>query len=275
MNLNYEEHYSIKDFLINNQEKFEEGLLKEATNVKDKINEIHRIGNINLLGNAHKVVMYIVEDREEDLINFAKYEGIAWAKHSLTLSFKLEWVQAIRRTLWVFLHHYDLLSPSEIDRETFFVQEKKVNVMIDHFFTHFFMAYSKFKDELLEKQRRLVESLSVPIIPIHTDVCVLPLIGELDSLRLTIINEKILTEIGSKSIQTLILDLSGVAPMEEEAVVMISQMIDSVFLMGCKTVITGLRHETVMSLRSPAATFNNQVEYRGTLQLAMKDVSLK
>ncbi len=74
----------------------------------DEINEIHRIGNINLLSNAHKPVLLIVEEREHELISFAKQEGIAWAKYSITIAIKLEWIQAIRRTVWDILYNFDL-----------------------------------------------------------------------------------------------------------------------------------------------------------------------
>lgn len=48
----------------------------------------------------------MLEAREQELRSFAKQEGIAWATHSLTLSFKLEWVQAIRRTIWHFVEDF-------------------------------------------------------------------------------------------------------------------------------------------------------------------------
>src|SRR5690606_8762012 len=97
----------IKAFFDTYREAFEEKLLEEAVNVKDKIDEILQIGNIDLVTNAHKVVGYIVYGQEEELKLFAKQEGIASATHSIGLSFKLEWIQAIRRTLWTFLEQFN------------------------------------------------------------------------------------------------------------------------------------------------------------------------
>ncbi|MCL7749610.1 ATP-binding protein [Halalkalibacter alkaliphilus] len=274
LKLTYEEGFSIKDFLFKNRNEFESRLLEEAINVKDKIEEIHNIGNINLLGNAHKLVLFIVEEREHELVNFAKQEGIAWAKFSLTLAFKLEWVQAIRRTLWDFLYNYDELSDVEENRITFYTQEKQINELLDQFFASFFISYSDYKDGLIEKQRQLVENLSVPIIPISQEVCILPLIGLVDGQRLAIIEDKVLTEIENQSIQTLIVDFSGVTPMEQETVSDLASIIDGIYMMGCKTILTGLRKEVVKNFRNSSATFLHQGEFKGTLQLALDDVLL-
>jgi len=272
LNLIYKDSFSIRDFFLKNRKIFEERLLDEAINVKDKIEEIHKIGNINLLNNAHKLVMFVVEEREHELISFAKQEGIAWAKHSLTLAFKLEWVHAIRRTLWDFLYNYDIKNGSESNRDSFFALEKKINELIDQFFTHFFISYSTYKDELIEKQRTLVENLSVPIIPINKDICILPVIGKIDMIRVHTIQDKVFDEIENQHIQILILDLSGAAPMDGEITRQLLKIIEGISMMGCKTIVTGIRAEIVKSIISSGVGFMNQAEFKGTLQVALNDV---
>src|SRR3954451_8271991 len=90
----------LKIFIQDNGEEFERRLLSEAVNVSGNIKDILNRGNIDLLQNARKLIYYIVDRKEDDLVSFAQQEGVAWAWHSLTLALKLEWVQAIRRTLW-------------------------------------------------------------------------------------------------------------------------------------------------------------------------------
>jgi rsbT co-antagonist protein RsbR len=272
LDLKYQGNWSIKEFILENQMIFEQELLDEAINVKDKIEEIRYIGNINLLNNAQKLVAFIVEKQTEDLVSFANKEGIAWAKYSLTLAFKLEWIHAIRRTLWRFLNQYDLFAEEEVQRETFFDLEKNINDQIDQFLTSFFISYSKYKDELLEKQRQLVENLSVPIIPIKKEIRILPLIGSIDLLRIKTIQEKVLEEIGKHHIQTLIIDLSGIMPMEEETTHDFKKIIEAIAMMGCQTVITGLRTEIVQSLVTFGVDLKEHAEFKGTLQLALNEV---
>ncbi|MRG86295.1 STAS domain-containing protein [Salinibacillus xinjiangensis] len=270
MKLNYTKGQDVKEFLISNRDQFEKNLLTEAVNVREKIDEIHRIGNINLINNAHKLILYIVDQQDEEVKAFAKQEGIAWAKHSLTLTFKLEWVHAIRRTLWNFLYEYDTLAGREITPEDFYNQESKINEQVDQFLNSFFISYSKYKDELIESQRKLVERLSVPIIPITSSVCVLPLIGSIDYYRASAIEEKVLIEISNLSIQTLIMDLSGIYDMEAETISQLLKLLDGISMMGCKPVLTGLRPGLVRKVVEIGG-LEHKAETKGTLQQALAD----
>lgn len=275
MVLTYHEDQDIKAFLKENRDQFEKRLLEEAVNVRDKIDEIRQIGNINLMENAHKLVLYVVEGRGQELVAFANQEGEAWERFSLTLSFKLEWVQAIRRTLWAFLHEYDYLKGKEVHIDQFYAQEKEINQRIDEFLNRFFIAYSKFKDELIESQRKIVENLSAPIIPIDAAISVLPLIGSIDSRRSASITEKVLVEISNKRIQTLIMDLSGVGDMEPYVIDRFFKMIDGIKMMGCKTVITGLRPVLAKKIIGLGVPFGDKAILKGTLQQAIRDYLLK
>ncbi|MUK89878.1 STAS domain-containing protein [Ornithinibacillus sp. L9] len=261
----------IREFLIINRGVFEENLLNEAVNVRDKIDEIHLIGNINLLDNAHKLVLLVVEEDYEEVTNFAKQEGVLWAKFSLTLAFKLEWLQAIRRTLWKFLREYDVLSGNIDVGEHFYDMESKINDSIDMFLNGFFISYSKYKDELIESQRKLVDNLSVPIIPITPSVCILPLIGTIDTYRSQIIEEKVLMEIGKLRIQTLIMDLSGIAEMDSESIKLFLKLLDGISMMGTKSVITGLRPEIVRDIVKLDISFGSKADTKGSLQKALRD----
>lgn len=264
---------SVKEFLLQNRENFEESLLDEAINVRDKIDHIQAVGNINLLDNAHKLVLFIVEERVEELTDFAKQEGIVWAKFQMTLAFKLEWIQAIRRTLWAFLYQYDLKHQNPVDREQFYATERNVNDLIDAFFTSFFISYSKFKDELLDQQRKLVENLSVPVIPINQEICVLPLIGTIDSDRILTIQEKVLQEIERHHIETLIFDLSGITPIDEDITFELQKTIQSISMMGCRTVLTGMRAEIVKGMVNTGGdSLSNYARFKGTLESALDEV---
>lgn len=271
LDLTYEETLSIKEYFLTNKDIFEGRLLEEAFNVKEKIEEIHRIGNINLLSNAHKLVLLIVDEREHELISFAKQEGVAWAKYSLTIAFKLEWIQAIRRTMWDFLYNFDLNKTNNHSSEFYFTLEKNINRQFDQFLNSFFIQYTKYKDELLDNHRKLLQNLSVPIIPISQDISIIPLIGAIDTFRANTIEDKIITEIGTSHIKTLILDLSGVAVMEVEIIQHLLRIINGISMMGCKTVITGLRPEIVKLVINAGISFDHVAELKGTLQIALSD----
>jgi rsbT co-antagonist protein RsbR len=258
----------LKYFFQENKQNFESQLLDQAVTVKDKISDILRVGDIDLINNAHKLVYYMLEGKEQELRSFAKQEGIAWATHSLTLSFKLEWVQAIRRTIWKFIRNFSD-SVSHQSSDEFFQLEKQINNHFDQFLNTFFLDYSSYKDALLTSQRELVQNLSVPIIPITSTICILPLIGSVDSFRNNILEEKVLTEVGRLRIQILIMDLSGIADMESEVIEHLMKTINGSSMMGCRTVITGLRADVVRKMIGLGVTFDKDTKTFGTLQQAL------
>jgi rsbT co-antagonist protein RsbR len=265
----------IKQYIKNHKLAFENQLLGQAVNVRDKIDDILRIGEVDLINNAHILVDYVIDgDKLTELHLFAKQEGIAWATHSVPLSFKLEWVQAIRRTLWNFIQEYNK-EEQNFTIDTIFILEAQFNSQLDNFLNSFFINYSTFKDSLILAQREIVENLSVPIIPITPSICILPLIGAMDSSRATILEEKVLEEINRLHFQTLIIDLSGIASMENIEIEHLMKTIYATSMMGCRTIITGLRPDVVKQLISLGISFDSETKTFGTLQQALDEFLLK
>ncbi len=85
-----------------------------------------------------------------------------------------------------------------------------MNKLIDQFLPYFFISYSRYKDGLLEQQRKMVEKLSIPIIPINKEMSILPPTGEINDLRIAIIQDKVLLAIEGSQIKALIVDLSEI-----------------------------------------------------------------
>jgi anti-anti-sigma regulatory factor len=267
----YNQREKMTDFIRDNKQNFQDKLLSEAVNVASKINDILETGNIDLLKNAQKLALYVVEQKEGPLIAFAQQEGVAWAEHSLTLAFKLEWVQSIRRTLWHFLYQYDRINNQFNSREEFYALEKRINDKIDQFLNTFLISYSKYKDELIASQRELVEHLSVPVIPLSQSIAVLPLIGMIDTYRIQTIEEKVLTAISDLKIQTLIIDLSGAANMEMYVIDHFQKILTGISMMGCKAILTGLRADLVRTMIHSGISFEEKAETKGTLQQTLKE----
>ena len=57
--------------------------------------------------------------------------------------------------------------------------------------------------------------------------------------------------------------------MNKESTVELMKCIDGIAMMGCKTVITGLRKETVREITNTGIEFNKQTETFATLQQAL------
>lgn len=149
--------------------------------------------------------------------------------------------------------------------------EQEVNDQVDQFLNNFFLSYSAYKDQMLMKQRETVEHLSVPIIPVSETVSVLPLIGSIDSFRVEIIEEKVLNEIAATRIQTLVMDLSGVATMEKNVIGDFQKIITGVDMMGCSTILTGLRPDLVKEMVRTGISLKKDAETKGTLRETLKN----
>jgi anti-anti-sigma regulatory factor len=117
----------------------------------------------------------------------------------------------------------------------------------------------------------MVGHLSVPIIPVSTSIAVLPLIGMIDQYRIQTIEEKVLMDISRLKVQTLIIDLSGIADMEMDIIDHFQKVLSGVAMMGCKAVITGLRPELVRRMIHSGISFENKAESRGTLQQTLRE----
>lgn len=260
----------IKNYFNEHGEIFEENLLSQAVNTSGKITEILEKGNIDLLKNARKLIFFIIDQNDKDLIAFAEQEGIAWAGHSLTLSLKLEWVQAIRRTLWQIIGKIDEEKNITGGKKDFYELEEVINEQVDQFLNSFFLSYSKYKDQMLHKQREMVEHLSVPIIPVSETVSVLPLIGTIDSYRIEIIEEKVLNEIANTRFEKLVIDLSGVVIMDLDVIDYFQKVLTGVAMMGCKTILTGLRPDLVRKMVHGGNLLEKDTETRGTLKETLK-----
>ncbi len=276
MELHYKKGMKLSEFLIANQENFEARLFNEAVNMKELIQDIKTIGNIDLLSNAHKLVQLMIANKDMEIVNFAKREGELWARHSsLNLGAKLEWFQAIRRVLWDFLYNYGRLSGETANREEFFALEKQINTGLDMFLRHFFMSYTTFKDELIKQHKELINDLSVPIIPLSSSVSILPLLGPIDTHRAQVIQDKVLAQIGLYQIRTLIIDLSGVAFLDTMVVRHLFKITDGISFMGCRAIVSGIRPEIAGTMVNLGITFDDRVATKGTLQQVLEELGLK
>ncbi|MFB5193224.1 ATP-binding protein [Alicyclobacillus fastidiosus] len=262
---------SIQQFIEVNKEKFRECLVSEQTELTYTIEEVKEIANIDLINNAFNLIYLSLNNRPHEVVTFAKREGKTWAQHSLKLNYKLEWVQTLRKVFWDFFYNYCRIQ-KEHNFEDFFKIERTVNYNLDTFLNHFNISYNQFKDEVLQTQRELVADLSVPIIPLTRTVSILPLIGTIDTCRAQTVQEKVLHQIELLQIETIIIDFSGIPYLDTPVVTHLIRLFDGIELMGCKTVLTGIRAEVANALVEMGVSIRHNVIKKGTLQQALESI---
>ncbi|MEH7126425.1 STAS domain-containing protein [Bacillus sp. JJ1773] len=63
----------------------------------------------------------------------------------------------------------------------------------------------------------------------NREISVLPLIGSINQVRMSTIQDKVFSEIRNGQIQKLIIDLSGVAHMDDEVTAHFKKLIEGIF----------------------------------------------
>jgi rsbT co-antagonist protein RsbR len=96
------------------------------------------------------------------------------------------------------------------------------------------------QQELIEAQKRAIQELSTPVIPIMERIIVMPLIGSIDSLRARDITRSLLAGINQHRAKVVILDVTGVGIMDTGIVNHLNKTIQAARLKGAKTIVTGI-----------------------------------
>ncbi|WP_227396379.1 STAS domain-containing protein [Jeotgalibacillus aurantiacus] len=123
-----------------------------------------------------------------------------------------------------------------------------IDPIIDKAGQEFSLAYIENFRHYLNKAKSSVMEYSVPVVGLNDDVAILPLIGELDDERAKVLKEVALHKCLELRNSTLIFDLSGVPMVDTMVANELSQVIDSLKLIGVKTILTGLRPEIAQAV---------------------------
>jgi rsbT co-antagonist protein RsbR len=96
------------------------------------------------------------------------------------------------------------------------------------------------QQELIEAQKRAIQELSTPVIPIMERIIVMPLIGSIDSMRARDITRTLLAGVNQHRAKVVILDVTGVGIMDTGIVNHLNKTIQAARLKGAKTIVTGI-----------------------------------
>lgn len=109
---------------------------------------------------------------------------------------------------------------------------------------------AELRDSLARQQslNELVSALSLPIIPVRSNVLVAPLVGNLDSLRAQQLIDEVLQQIELRRARAIILDITGVAIVDTQLAHTLLRTADAARLLGAQTVLVGIRPEVAQTL---------------------------
>lgn len=104
------------------------------------------------------------------------------------------------------------------------------------------------KLQTIEQQRGEIEELSAPIIDLWTGILALPLIGRVDAARTARITEALLHRVVETRARWVIVDLTGVAFVDESTAGSLVQLATAAKLIGARCIVTGIRPAIVDAL---------------------------
>lgn len=121
------------------------------------------------------------------------------------------------------------------------------------------------REEAMRAQTETLLSLSTPLIPITDDIVVMPLVGEIEPMRLERVQEMLLDGIVTRGARVAILDVTGVPRVTPMAADEITRIAQSARLLGAEVILTGIRPEVAQMLVSLGQRFSGLSTQR-TLQ---------
>ncbi len=105
--------------------------------------------------------------------------------------------------------------------------------------------------EIVKAQRRAIQELSTPIIPIMDRMIVMPLIGSIDTMRARDIMRTLMVGIREHRAKVVILDITGVPIVDSSVANHLGKTIQAARLKGARTIVTGISDavaETIVDL---------------------------
>jgi rsbT co-antagonist protein RsbR len=127
--------------------------------------------------------------------------------------------------------------------------------------------------DLIEKQQKVIRDLSTPIIEVWDKVLTLPMVGVVDSLRISEVMDNLLDAIVNKDARFAILDLTGVDAVDTGTAGYLIEMINAIRLLGAEGIITGIRSnvaQTMIALGLDLSGVTTVGNLRAGLKLCMR-----
>lgn len=214
------------------------------------------------------------EEMRKSVVEWTNQTATDRANSDTSLSDVAEQLKNFRRVYWEYIELFTETYPIDVNLKQWFQWEKIINMTFDFIFESFSIVYMNVVKNRLVSQQAVIRELSAPIIPLSDHVGVLPLIGDIDTIRANCILESTLKQSIELGLQSLIIDLSGVPVMDKMEANQIFNLIASLRLIGIAATLTGIRPEVAQTAVQLGIDFKETPTF-GSLKQAIKTHQLK
>ena len=110
------------------------------------------------------------------------------------------------------------------------------------------VSFVEERERVISEQQEAMRELSTPVLQFRERLLILPIIGMLDSDRARQLTEQLLGSIQEKRARVVVIDITGVATVDETVANHLVQTVEASRLMGASTILTGLSSEIAQTL---------------------------
>ena len=110
------------------------------------------------------------------------------------------------------------------------------------------VSFVEERERVIRQQQEAIRELSTPVLQVRGRLLILPIIGVLDSQRARQLTEQLLGAIQKNRAKVVVIDITGVASIDETVANHLVQTVEASRLMGASVIITGLSPEIAQTL---------------------------
>lgn len=123
-----------------------------------------------------------------------------------------------------------------------------IDDLIDPVFNQLIQDATRSWENTVTIQKQALLELSAPLIPIMEGICVMPLIGTIDTERAKRIMENLLNGVIKNQAEVVLIDITGVPVVDTMVAHHIIQASDAVRLVGSECILVGIRPEIAQTI---------------------------
>ncbi|ANU09718.1 anti-sigma-factor antagonist [Planococcus antarcticus DSM 14505] len=143
--------------------------------------------------------------------------------------------------------------------------------LLDHAVYSYTNTYTGSYQRKLKSARKEFLELSAPVVPVSDQIAILPLVGSIEIDRARYILEKTLLSANQLKIKMLIVDLSGVVRVDSMVAEQIIKIVQSLKLVGVRSILTGIRPEIARTLAEIGVDLKD-LEIGGSLKRVLEQM---
>ncbi|MBN1218900.1 MAG: PAS domain S-box protein [Anaerolineae bacterium] len=137
------------------------------------------------------------------------------------------------------------------------------------------LEQARLQQEIIEAQQKAIQELSTPVIPVIDQIIVMPLIGNIDSMRARDLTRQLLAGISEHRAKVVILDITGVPLVDSGVANYLTKAIRAAQLKGARTIVTGISEavaETIVDLGIDWSEITTLSDLRTGLLVALRSL---